>query len=480
MLTRTDIEQGLRGLGLAEGDHVLLHSSLASLGKVEGGAATVVNAFLGVLGAQGTLVVPTFRALGVITDEVKARPDAISSLHPRASVAAIGARAAEICRDHWKAELAHGENTPYTRLADLGGWICLLGVDQDRNTTLHTVEELLRLPYLKPTKEVTFDTPEGPVTRSWPFFPGPHRNFVGLDPRLRASGKMRVGRIGDAVVRLIRSRDLIEIGLQAGRENPAFALCDNPNCNDCVVQRADLARARLAQESFTLGTAASLAGEDAPRILTACRHAGIGAVELDALRGHPVDTLSSRAVATAIAKLREGGLEVIALRGRSPGPRAVKLLRVAAAHGIPRVVLPLGVGNLATLRAARTRGVHISLFNASQDSDEVSALLLRYREAGWTPGFTFRPAAFARRGECPFLGSYKKKLRRFVDQLDLEDGLRDGNPQPLARGHGEIKEMVSILRCASFRGPMVLGASNRRHGTLRDAAQRFLALLNAM
>ena len=142
--TQSDIEAGLRGLGLKTGDIVLVHSSLASLGKVEGGAEAVVAAFLAVLGAEGTLVVPTFRSLGVITDAVRDRPGAVRSIHPRASVAAIGRHATEICRDHWKAELAHAEGTPYVRISELGGYVCLLGVDQDRNTTLHTVEELLR------------------------------------------------------------------------------------------------------------------------------------------------------------------------------------------------------------------------------------------------------------------------------------------------------------------------------------------------
>ena len=31
-----------------------------------------------------------------------------------------------------------------------------------------------------------------------------------------------------------------------------------------------------------------------------------------------------------------------------------------------------------------------------------------------------------------FLSSYKKKLRRFVDQLDLADGTYDGRPARLA------------------------------------------------
>ena len=46
-INRELIETGLRDLGLAAGDVVILHSSLSSLGRVDGGAETVVNAFLG-------------------------------------------------------------------------------------------------------------------------------------------------------------------------------------------------------------------------------------------------------------------------------------------------------------------------------------------------------------------------------------------------------------------------------------------------
>ena len=172
-MTQHEITAGLRKIGLKKGDHVLLHSSLASLGQVTGGAVVVAQAFRTVLGPAGTLLVPTFGgdSLGVITKVVREDPRAVHSIHPMAAVAAIGGAAESLCREHWKAELAHGSDTPYTRLAEIGGYVCLLGVDQDRNTTLHTVEELLRLPYLKTTPHRTFATPDGDVTRSWPFFP---------------------------------------------------------------------------------------------------------------------------------------------------------------------------------------------------------------------------------------------------------------------------------------------------------------------
>ena len=45
----------LRKIGIEEGDTVLVHSSLSSLGYVEGGAETVIDSLLGVL-KEGTLL----------------------------------------------------------------------------------------------------------------------------------------------------------------------------------------------------------------------------------------------------------------------------------------------------------------------------------------------------------------------------------------------------------------------------------------
>ena len=64
-MTKQEIIAGLREMGLTTGDKVLLHSSLFSLGNVEGGPDAAIDAFLEVLGSDGTLLVPVFGALGI-------------------------------------------------------------------------------------------------------------------------------------------------------------------------------------------------------------------------------------------------------------------------------------------------------------------------------------------------------------------------------------------------------------------------------
>ena len=48
----------LRNLGIKEGDVVITHSSLKSMGNVEGGADTVIDALIEAVGSEGTVLFP--------------------------------------------------------------------------------------------------------------------------------------------------------------------------------------------------------------------------------------------------------------------------------------------------------------------------------------------------------------------------------------------------------------------------------------
>jgi aminoglycoside 3-N-acetyltransferase len=476
-MKREELETGLRGLGLEKGDIVLLHSALSSLGNLEGGVGSLVEAFLNVLGKEGTLVVPSFTA-GIVPDAVKNDPRAVVSVAPTAQVAAIGAKAKEICADHWKCETAHAEGTPYLKLADLGGYICLLGVDQDRNTTLHSVEALLRLPYLSETSPKEIDTPEGKVTTSFKYFPGPHRDFIGLDKLF--SEKIKTVVIGNAVARLIKSKDLVDISVAAGKKNPAFVLCDNPACDDCVRQRAQLRVARLKEEKFTLVSSAVLAGRYVPEMIENCKAAAIEHIELDYVQGKPVQFLSAEALQKQVEELNAGGLKVTALKTCAVPADMPAFLAKTKACGVARLVLPLTFEAEAVMKSAKENNLEILFYNLGLSGKATSDKLLSLNEAGFECGFVFHAANFARAGEHPFLGTFKTRCRRFMKQLEVADALYDCRDVGLARGNAEIKELVSILRCSSFAGNLVLGEGLRATGSLKDATERFWDLVDNM
>ncbi len=468
----------LKKLGIEKGDTVILHSSLRSLGTMEGGADGVIDAFLNVLGKSGTLLVPVFGSLGAVTDALKKRRGAVISSCPVSAVAALGARAKELCADHWKAETAHGDDTPYTRLAsDEKGKICLLGVDQDRNTTLHSIEALLELPYLR-TVSREFVTPQGKkVKAAWKFFPGPHRNFIGLDSVLLEKGCMNIGRIGNAMVRVIEAHRMFHTLLELGSGDPAFALCGNPACADCVRQRAAIAKVEFAGEDFKLAASSRLAGRYVPEMIENLAASGISCVELDLIQGRNAVNLPEDELKRAVSDFRAAGIEVTGIRipAVPADPEGTAALLKAA--GIGRAILPIWTSASAA-EAFEKAGIATGFVNSAVTGRGAKALAAGLAEKLRHSGFVFNPAEFAKAGEHPFLGSYQSgRFLGILSQLDVCDCLWDGTPEKFAFGNCEIKELVSILRCHCFSGIFVLGGGAVCPGTLRETAAEFSAML---
>ncbi len=498
-LNHADLVAGLRSLGLAPGDRVLVHSSLSALGRVQGGADTVIGALLTAVGPSGLVVVPTFggpapfdrrltpTSLGQIPERFWRRPEAVRSLHPTHSVAAIGAGAAELLAGHEQAPTAYGPDTPYHRLATTGGKILLLGVDQDRNTTLHTAETLAGAAYLQDIEGSYVNDQGEVVTIPIAAMAGPHRNFLAMDPLLRDRGLLRVGRLGRAVCRLMDGDSLLDTALDALRRDPAALLCDNPACGDCVAQRravgavpledadflAALAAtgpptpaaraARLAEEDFTLAAVTATLSEDPDAILAALHSEGIFALEVT---GQEYNRWAH--------DLPEG-FRVVALRGTFDDGITLGL----AAHlGLP-LILP--VGDEEEFRAAAdlvAGGMTVFIQNTWPPSGFYRGL---YAGEEHDPPLAFSPARFAGAGEHPFLQVfYRGPLRRMTRYVYADDALRDGTPTLPGRGHAEVKEIVSILRCRGYQGVICLRAPAPGLESFRQTAGAFRRLLDTM
>ena len=479
-MNRKEIAEGLKALGLKSGSIVLLHSSFLSLGKVQNGPGEVIKAFLDVIGKKGTILVPAFGQLGVLVEEVKHLPGAIISSCPVGTVAAYGPAAKDLCKDHWKAETAHGKNTPFTRLAEKGGYICLLGVDQDRNTSLHSIEALLQLPYLK-TVTKTFKNPDGKeVTRSYKYYPGPHRDFIGIDRLLLDSGAMKIQRIGNAQVRLIDSAQMFEVLLTAGADCPDLVLCSNPECADCVKQHAAIYADEMAHEAFTFTVSSRLAGRYIPEMIENLKRQGISRIELDYLQGKICASLPTEKLVAAVRELKADNIEVTGIRLPAVPDEPEKLAEKLRQAEIGRVIMPLA-GSAKAVKALKKAGLTVSLYNIAQSAKSAAQEFgdLLKKESDLL--FTFNAANFAKVGEMPFLYSYRVgRFIKTIGQLDIADCTWDGEPTELACGNAEIKELVSIFRCRNFSGYCCLGGGSVYPDDLTEAADNFRVMLKNM
>lgn len=158
--------EDLKNLGIADGNTILMHSSLKSLGYVNGGAETVIDTLLAVLGEDGTLLIPALSfdtvrpnapvfsyhdtpgCVGAISEYFRKRPGVIRSMHPTHSVCGTGKHASEILGRHTESDTPVGKSSPFALLPEYGGKVLMLGCGLRPNTSMHGVEELTVPPYL--------------------------------------------------------------------------------------------------------------------------------------------------------------------------------------------------------------------------------------------------------------------------------------------------------------------------------------------
>ena len=180
--TINSIRDDLAALGVQPGMVLLVHSSLSKLGWVNGGAVSVILALEEVLGPEGTLVMPTHssglsdpakwmnppvpeawwetiretmppydpaltptRKMGAIPECFRKQTGVLRSNHPQVSFAAFGPQADTITRGH-KLNFTLGKGLPLSKIYELDGWVLLLGVSHENNSSLHLAEYLADYP----------------------------------------------------------------------------------------------------------------------------------------------------------------------------------------------------------------------------------------------------------------------------------------------------------------------------------------------
>jgi aminoglycoside N3'-acetyltransferase len=167
-VTRAGLAQDLAYLGIQRGDTVFLHSSLKSLGYVEGGASSVVKALQDAVGPEGTLLVPTYYLpagtvkatcelegyvfdprshgtnMGRLPEAFLAEAATHRSVHPTHSVSAWGKHAQYLTEAHHLAPSIFGEGSPWQRFVGLEGAKVLgLGISMGPVTFYHVLEDAM-------------------------------------------------------------------------------------------------------------------------------------------------------------------------------------------------------------------------------------------------------------------------------------------------------------------------------------------------
>jgi aminoglycoside 3-N-acetyltransferase len=255
--TVSSITADLAALGVTPGMVLLVHSSLSALGWVSGGSIAVILALEELLGPHGSLMMPSHsgdlsdpanwqnppvpkewwpiirqtmpaydpdltptRGMGAIPESFRKQSNVLRSSHPQFSFASWGAHAATIAQDH-SLDFGLGEQSPLARLYDLEGWVLLLGVGHDSNTSLHLAEYRAEYPSKRLVKAGAPVKING--TRKWLTF-----QDIGLDESdfeaigqsfANETGLLRRGQVANANSLLMPQRALVDYAVKWMEEN---------------------------------------------------------------------------------------------------------------------------------------------------------------------------------------------------------------------------------------------------------------------
>ncbi|MDP4528133.1 AAC(3) family N-acetyltransferase [Alkalimonas delamerensis] len=174
-ITPQQLVEDLTALGIKPGDTLFLHSSLRSLGYVEGGPAAVIAALQQSVGPDGNILLPAYYLPGGTIDATCQLDDyqfdprihgthmgrlpetflkstgVKRSLHPTHSVAAWGKDADYLTNGHHQAPSVFGEGSPWQRFLEMPQAKVLgLGISMGPVTFYHLLEDTLGEAYPLP------------------------------------------------------------------------------------------------------------------------------------------------------------------------------------------------------------------------------------------------------------------------------------------------------------------------------------------
>ncbi len=159
MISADSLRNDMVRLSIRPDETILVHSSMKSIGPVDGGADAVPDMLMEYFRDAGLLVFPTLSyrevneehprfdvrktpaCTGILPELFRRRPGVVRSLHPTHSLAAYGKDAREFTAGHEKFDTPAAQGSPWWRLLERGARIWFIGTGISCNTFCHGVDE---------------------------------------------------------------------------------------------------------------------------------------------------------------------------------------------------------------------------------------------------------------------------------------------------------------------------------------------------
>ena len=253
-LNQDTLVEQLRQVGVKQGDLLHLKVSMKAIGKINGGASTLLNALLEVVGSEGTLVADAFVDVyplpltedqksnvvddnspsyaGVFTNEMIKHPQMIRSKHPIQKFVAIGKLAEELCFNH---TYESGGYYLLEKMSDKNAKNLTIGEKVAGVGTTHIAIEKAGFVRKQLNKGVLYRTDSNKVKLAVVNWNGGcAAGFPKFIPYYEKYGAIiSKSKIGNAEALLTDMKITLEIEQEILKKDPHFFLCDDKACYSC-------------------------------------------------------------------------------------------------------------------------------------------------------------------------------------------------------------------------------------------------------
>jgi aminoglycoside 3-N-acetyltransferase len=249
-IIKSDIVSALKSVGLQNGDSVMVHTSLGQIGYVCGGAQTIIEALIDVVGQNGTIMMPTqswknldpetgvhwdadeadwdiirenwpaydkaitpTNTMGAVAEMFRSWPGTLRSDHPARSVAAWGKNAKYLTENHDLSNI-FGDSSPIGKLYKLDGKVLLIGVDYDKNTSIHLADA--RAEYSSKHTCIEHSAVMENGVRVWKAYETLYvdgEDFKDIGRAFEAACTICNVKVGNADIKLMNQRELVDFAV---------------------------------------------------------------------------------------------------------------------------------------------------------------------------------------------------------------------------------------------------------------------------
>jgi aminoglycoside 3-N-acetyltransferase len=242
-----DLQKQLNEIGVKKGMSIITHVSLSKIGWIMGGPETLIRSLIDAVGNDGNIMMPaqTWKNLdpstgvhweqpeawwdiirkewpaydkmitpvigmGIAAEMFRTWPGTERSDHPARSICARGPKAEYLTENH-DLENIFGEGSPLAKLYELDGYILLIGVKHNKNTSLHLAETRAEFKGKKMSKESSAISING--KREWVTYQTlavEDSDFETLGAEFEKENLIVTHKIGNADAVLISQRQLVD------------------------------------------------------------------------------------------------------------------------------------------------------------------------------------------------------------------------------------------------------------------------------